>query len=77
LIHLDGTLCAPRRCFECPIAHQVVVAEHAVRQAPQPLPLPGMGSEGAGSDQGPCPQWGPDGSAAPGLRTRDASPGSE
>jgi len=21
LIHLDATLCAPRRCFECPIAH--------------------------------------------------------
>lgn len=24
LIHLDTTLCAPRRCFECPIAHRVV-----------------------------------------------------
>ncbi len=23
LIHLDSTLCAPRRCFECPIAHLV------------------------------------------------------
>ncbi|MBA3642831.1 MAG: DUF2851 family protein [Chloroflexia bacterium] len=24
LIHLDATLCQPRRCFECPIAHQVL-----------------------------------------------------
>lgn len=24
LLHLDGTLCAPRRCFECPIAAAVV-----------------------------------------------------
>jgi hypothetical protein len=24
LIHLDTTLCAPRRCYECPIAHQVL-----------------------------------------------------
>jgi hypothetical protein len=26
LIHLDATLCAPRRCFECPIA--LLVVEH-------------------------------------------------
>lgn len=24
LIHLDQTLCAPRRCYECPIAHAVL-----------------------------------------------------
>lgn len=24
LIHLDASLCAPRRCFECPVAHRVV-----------------------------------------------------
>jgi hypothetical protein len=24
LIHLDATLCAPRRCYECPIAHRVL-----------------------------------------------------
>lgn len=24
LIHLDTALCAPRRCFECPIAHRVI-----------------------------------------------------
>jgi hypothetical protein len=24
LIHLDSTLCAPRRCYECPIAHRVL-----------------------------------------------------
>jgi hypothetical protein len=24
LIHLDTTLCRPRRCFECPIAHEVL-----------------------------------------------------
>jgi hypothetical protein len=28
LIHLDQSLCAPRRCFECPIA-AVVVRETA------------------------------------------------
>jgi hypothetical protein len=26
LIHLDGTLCAPRRCYECPIARAVVAS---------------------------------------------------
>lgn len=26
LIHLDTSLCAPRRCFECPIAHRVIAA---------------------------------------------------
>ncbi len=26
LLHLDSTLCAPRRCFECPIAHLVIEA---------------------------------------------------
>jgi hypothetical protein len=24
LLHLDRTLCSPRRCYECPIAHAVV-----------------------------------------------------
>lgn len=24
LMHLDSTLCAPRRCYECPIAHRVL-----------------------------------------------------
>jgi hypothetical protein len=24
LIHLDRTLCTPRRCFECPIAAEVI-----------------------------------------------------
>jgi hypothetical protein len=24
LIHLDTTLCGPRRCFECPIAHAAI-----------------------------------------------------
>jgi hypothetical protein len=27
LMHLDGSLCAPRRCFECPVAHRVIGAE--------------------------------------------------
>ncbi|HEU5434067.1 MAG TPA: hypothetical protein VFU81_20525, partial [Thermomicrobiales bacterium] len=27
LMHLDVTLCAPRRCFECPIARVVIAAE--------------------------------------------------
>ena len=27
LIHLDAALCAPRRCFECPVAHAVVADE--------------------------------------------------
>ncbi|MCC6315897.1 MAG: DUF2851 family protein [Thermomicrobiales bacterium] len=27
LIHLDATLCAPRRCFECPIAQCAIAAE--------------------------------------------------
>lgn len=27
LIHLDATLCAPRRCFECPIAERVLSSE--------------------------------------------------
>lgn len=27
LIHLDATLCSPRRCYECPIARAVVAAE--------------------------------------------------
>ncbi len=26
LIHLDTALCAPRRCFECPVAHRVIAA---------------------------------------------------
>jgi hypothetical protein len=29
LIHLDGAYCAPRRCFECPIAHRVLAAAAA------------------------------------------------
>jgi hypothetical protein len=29
LIQLDQTLCAPRRCYECPIAHAVIAAEDA------------------------------------------------
>lgn len=28
LIHLDSTLCAPRRCYECPIAHRVLAESH-------------------------------------------------
>jgi hypothetical protein len=27
LIHLDGSLCAPRRCYECPIAERVLRTE--------------------------------------------------
>lgn len=27
LIHLDSTLCAPRRCYECPIARAVVASD--------------------------------------------------
>ena len=27
LLHLDSTLCAPRRCYECPIAHRVLAEE--------------------------------------------------
>lgn len=27
LIQLDGTLCAPRRCYECPIAHAVTATD--------------------------------------------------
>ncbi|MFM9107983.1 MAG: DUF2851 family protein [Chloroflexota bacterium] len=27
LMHLDTALCAPRRCFECPVAHRVLAAE--------------------------------------------------
>jgi hypothetical protein len=27
LIHLDQALCAPRRCFECPIARAVLASE--------------------------------------------------
>jgi hypothetical protein len=30
LIHLDVTLCAPRRCYECPIARAVVGAEASI-----------------------------------------------
>lgn len=29
LIHLDSTLCAPRRCYECPIARAVVASKTA------------------------------------------------
>jgi hypothetical protein len=29
LLHLDATLCAPRRCYECPIAHRVLAEESA------------------------------------------------
>ena len=37
LLHLDATLCAPRRCFECPIAHRVL----AEAGAPGPTPAAG------------------------------------
>lgn len=33
LIHLDTTLCAPRRCFECPVAH-LVTSDHLADGAP-------------------------------------------
>ena len=36
LIHLDTTLCAPRRCFECPIAH--LVTEDPANGSDSPAP---------------------------------------
>jgi hypothetical protein len=30
LIHLDAALCAPRRCYECPIARAVIAADPSV-----------------------------------------------
>jgi hypothetical protein len=37
LIQLDSTLCAPRRCYECPVARAVVASE-------------ALGRDGAGQD---------------------------
>jgi len=38
LVHLDSTLCAPRRCFECPIAHLVLSSEPEDDQGDAILP---------------------------------------
>jgi hypothetical protein len=38
LILLDGSLCQPRRCFECPIAHLVVTVEPPQAGDTEPVP---------------------------------------
>lgn len=44
LLHLDSALCAPRRCYECPIAHRVLATDAAgCATAARPSPSSGGG----------------------------------
>ncbi len=40
LLHLDRALCGPRRCFECPIAAEVIRDRQRLRLTEEPYPQP-------------------------------------